>query len=446
MHCFVARRYRVLQLRVVLWLAATAAVATPAAQAADAGVTLRLWSGTFFGGPGARTTVVPVPAAGAFSQYTSARFTGSIAVPTACRANFTVLTDGVARLWVDDHLLVDVRAPSATPNTSAAVEPFAFTSTAPVPFRLEYAHYEGDAPLLLLSWTLSTGTAPVPVPPTAFTTTVSPAEATRQAMRDRQYDGVGASAHPWGTYDWDSMASHVLLPAGFAVDATLGEQEGGAVLGNVWAFRQSAPAVVTPGPHSPNGSEYTSLRIGSWRNASCSVVIESAVLPSADADADATPTLGLLATSSGSDCSRFVLLVRPKFLWGYAGSATQGASAATFVATIPGSLTSPTVVVTALSGTPVTPFPAAGPAYIAMPLSVDGAAVGIATGVAPRDVATVAAAAAEGRQATLARRNRFGDGELAEVWDATDAVIQWNTVFTPVRGMSHTRCCCLRLC
>ena len=51
--------------------------------------------------------------------YFSARWTGNLTAPAAGSYNFTALTDGGVRLWVDDHLLIDAWTPaSKQPATS----------------------------------------------------------------------------------------------------------------------------------------------------------------------------------------------------------------------------------------------------------------------------------------------------------------------------------------
>ena len=424
--------------------AAVAIEAAPPPPALDAsrapsaiGLTATIWDTTCWaslGGAGASTLAPNVNfTAGSYnlSDYSSVRFIGTIAPPSgnATAANFTVASDGIVRLWVDDHLLIDVQAPSTSAVATVAVEAYRFRGAAPVKFRLDYAHYTGVRPSLVLSWALAGRPGVAVVPSSAFTPNVAPAEATRQRLRDRQY----SPRQPWQTYFYSSMGAHVLMPSGFAVDVTLGDLTTGALLGNLQLFRQSSPAIVAVGAHSPNGSDYSRLSIDRWLNASCAVVLESTVMPSRDASP--TPSLGIVATSVGSACAHLALVVRPKFVWGYAGNASV-VNAAAFAASVPGRMFGP-VVVQSADGAASVAFPGAGPVYIALQLAPQGASgsavVGVATGAAPRTVAEIQAAASVARAATLARRDRFGAGDLADVWDSLDAVIQWNTIYTPVR-------------
>ena len=157
-----------------------------------------MWSGTFWWGMGTSTIAPNVD----FTDYTlapnsSARLSGTISAPTNVHATFSLTTDGIARVWVDDHLLIDIAVPAnATTGTvtAVAVEPFVFGAR-PATFRVDYAHYTLTTPTLLLYW--STGdAAPSIVPPSAFTTDVSPPEAMRQALRAR----LVAPPVPWQTW------------------------------------------------------------------------------------------------------------------------------------------------------------------------------------------------------------------------------------------------------
>jgi putative isomerase len=73
-------------------------------------------------------------------------------------------------------------------------------------------------------------------------------------------------AQGWNTWDVNSMTTHVLLPMGLAIhvgmkhNSTLG---GTDFLDNALVGRQSAGAVVTPGPHAWDGS-YTDLSVD-WK-------------------------------------------------------------------------------------------------------------------------------------------------------------------------------------
>lgn len=383
---------------------------------ASADITRVLFPNTAFGpASAASSTVVPVPSAVGFPAFSSARFEGSVSVPRAQLVNFTIRTDGSVRLWVDDHLILDDDEITA-PRTVQPLLAYAFTTTAPLPFRLEYARGDGTAgaATLEVSWSGNFTNAAV-VPAAAFSTTTAPSHALRQALRDRQL----APAVQWQTYDNPTMGAHVRMPQAFSLDATLADTAGaGEVLGDVIVYRRAHPAITYVGAHSYNGSDFTELRIDAWGGRACTVTFVTTVV-AGGAD------LLFLASANGTGCATLALLVRPRMLWSRAGS---------FAATAPGELTAsapgfPDTVVYAVGATPV-PFAKGGDYSWALPLA-GGATVGYATG-SLRSVAVMAAAIADarGRQETALAKW----GELSDVYIPQASVIAWNTMCVGGRG------------
>jgi hypothetical protein len=105
-----------------------------------------------------------------------------------------------------------------------------------VPIRVEYTRPGGGggAGVLLLEWVtggsdnditntrtnlaiVAPRAAPVTVPSSAFTPTLTAPQVEREAMRRRLYEPVV----PWQTYAASSMTGHTLCPTGFVVRFTV---------------------------------------------------------------------------------------------------------------------------------------------------------------------------------------------------------------------------------
>ena len=292
-----------------------------------------------------------------------------------------------------------------------------FVAGVPQPFRLEYSRWTSGTAALSLRWSGNV-TAAQEVPTSAFTPTVSPAEVERVRLRDRLINPAVA----WQTYNNPTMGSHVLMPAGLIVDATLADLSTGDVLGDIIVFRRSNPALSLAGLHSLNGSDYTQLSLSRWGKRICDVSFETTV------DA-AGVNLRFLATSNGSDCEHLALLVKPAMMDERPGSFSGGAGTAqALVATVPGF---GSVTVTAVGATSVV-FPnATGDVYFALPL---GGVVGYVTGAAPPpSVADIQASIAAARAIVVASKSRYGD--LADIYEAMESILTWNTMFTPIEGV-----------
>jgi len=384
-------------------------------------VNWQAWNNTAFGPAAAAvlTTVACVNATGtaaASGNYTSVAVVGNIISPITDLMVFTVVTDGAVRLWVDDNLLVDNSTVDvAPPRGLVAIAGVPFTAGVPRTLRLEYSHWTASSPALALWWQGNVTAAAV-VPPDAYTATITSAQIERAAVRDRLY----APAVAWGTYNNPSMGDHVQLPSGAAFTTTLVDTATNDTLGDILVYRDAQPAITTVGPHSYNGSDATSLRLDRWGGRACTIVL--ATTTSADG-AD----LYYTAAANGTDCATLALVVGPTVLFGHAGGAVRVAPGVLRI-DMPGF---PSVVGYSTTGDDGVPFPNASlPVYWALPLAAG--TVGFSTG-ANVSVTHMSAAIAAALASQTASYSRFGD--LADVYEAMQSVLAWNTAYTPYEGV-----------
>ena len=384
------------------------------------GLTANIWSGTRFNGPGGGTIAPNLN----FTNYTladnsSVSFYGSIASAREDWLTLSIETDGLVRLWIDDHLLIADSAHSTTVRNLTAGLNMPL-SPAPLPFKLEYIHYSGIAPRLVLRWA-GNFTAPGVVPPSAFTLAVTKAAQDRENLRSR----LARPTKVWQTWDNPTMAAHVHVPSGFSLYFTLGHLGTQQTLGDIIVFRRSSPAIVRVGPHDLGGSDYTELNVSRWLGLSCDVSLRTTVLyPSSD--------LSLLATSAGPDCPMLVLLVTTSMMFNAAGMVAQ-TDPGHITPTLPGLFPPPMIDVFALPGGELAPFTTSASAYIALRLpGNDSVPVGVSTGMV-HALPEIQSAMAAARAATLAPRSAFA-GDLAVVYDIVAGVLGWSTIFTPLEG------------
>jgi hypothetical protein len=417
-------------------LLAALCVAPPPGVRAQLNMTV--WSNTALG-PAAAGSSALVPAvnfssaaggaAAPLADYSSARFDGTVCSPFTQYVYFSIVTSGAVRLWIDDHLVIDgsgygaanATSPPRVANASAILN-VPMAAGAPVPIRLEYTQYAGPA-VLQLYWQANF-TALQVVPPSALAPNVSAAEVQRQALRDRLY----APPVQWQTYYNPSMGTHVHMPDGFAVDLTIADTRTEEVLGPIFVFRQSSPAIVWVGLHSANGSDFSQVLVFAWGQRQCNVTLEStvAVVAAAGGAAAGRQDLQLVVSSVGADCNHMVLLVQPLWLWGHAGTA-NASGPGVFTAYAPGF---PDITVYSASG-PGGSFPNVTTGFV-LPLSSTGGAVGVSTG-APYSVAAMQANVAAAAAAAAAALNQYG--ELADLYGVIQTIIWWNTIYTPYEGV-----------
>jgi hypothetical protein len=388
------------------------------ATAARAELIQQLWNSLAFAPQAfaATTTIPSLNVSSDFPSLCSARFSGTISDASTELVNFTIYTDGGVRLWINEFLVVDGGGNfSGAPRFVKSFLEIPFTAGgAPLPFRLEYTRWNNSAAATLqLFWSGNTTAFDV-VPASAFTPAVSNFITQRNALRDR----LEVPRVPWQTYSMASMGTHVLMPAGFALSASLAVVNASATLRSVVPFRNGDPALVRPGLRSLNGSDYTLLTI-QWRAvADATVTFETTVNSSA---------LVFLATCVGGGCSSLLLIVEPVMMQERAGAFSAGADGRTLSADLPGF---PSVTATALSG--VAPSCAAAPC-ISLPLG--GGFAGFWTGAGAPPSVTDAQTALSAAAAEARASEDFAFGDLAPLWEGLSSALAWSTVYTPYEGV-----------
>jgi hypothetical protein len=405
--------------------ALAALLAASSSSPASAQLNQLVWGNSAFAPLAAATTsLVPnLNFTTAFAQpYSSVRFTGTISTAQDDLITFSAETDAGLRLWVDDHLVINDGTGTGQ-RTSTSFLNIPFTAGVGQFFRLEYNLWAGTpvsstTPLQL--WWSGNNTAKAVVPGSAFSPTVSSAQQQRFLVRDSL---ISPNVSAWQTYNNPSMLSHVLMPGGFIVDATLIDTSNNASLGNVIVFRQSNPAVVFIGGHSVNGSDFTSLSLGKWGPRECDVTFQTTVV-------NGGQDLLFLASSNGTDCAHMALLVKPFMATERAGNISMGSDGVSFVANLPGF---GAVTTHAVGANPV-PFPPANvTTYLALPFGANGGIVGFSTGPAPYAIEYMQAAIASASAAQAQFKEKYG--EYSDVADGISSVILWNTMFTPIEGV-----------
>jgi hypothetical protein len=434
-------------------------------QAACGALTRATYGNTVFGLPAAldESPNVALPPTTPGAPF-SVLFTGTIAPPAVESLFFSATTDGVLRLYIDDHLVLDDSA-SGCARTIHSWLNFPARSTAPVPLRLEYSHPSAacGAPALALHWEgNSTARADVPASALAPAPTAGP-RAELAALRTRLYEPLV----PWQTYFAPHMGAHALQPTGLVLSFSIGDLAG-RWLGELRPFPSFQPAAVAPGGHSLNGSDYTALHVSRWgaHNATVSLFTTAAAAGGGGgacsgtlgAGAAARCDLALVAACQGSDCAQLVLVASLSYAWLGAGSAGVEGNA-TLAATPAGF-----APVSARALTPGAALPPAGakfpPASLQLPFAAvadlpwagpgGGAAVAVAAlctaggsgggggGAAPaasslaQAIALVAAARARYEGSAAARG--FSP-RAAAAYEPMRAVLGWNVIFTHFLGV-----------
>jgi len=360
-----------------------------------------------------------------FPALCSVRFTGTIVdVSAAELLNFSVVSDGGVRLWVDDYLVVDFGGNRTTgsPQRFLSFLEVPFSLGEPRPFRLEYSRWGNLGPATLQLWWSGNTTSLSEVPGTAFAPNSSSFLTQRAALRDR----LEAPSMPWQTYYFHNMGAHVMMPAGMALSSSLALAGGAASLGGISVFRNGNPALVRPGLRSLDGSDYTLLTISQWTKApNATITFETTVL--------GKDGLVFLASCTGSDCSALSLVVQPLMMAERAGSFWGSADNKTLHADLPGY---GSVTVLALGVSAATVDSSSAVPVLSLPLGL-GYPVGYfasASGATPPSlqaaqdaIATAAVACAAAQTAAY--------GPLAPLWEGLSSALAWNTMFTPYEGV-----------
>lgn len=189
------------------------------------------------------------PCPGVTVDVFSARFDATVTASTAGSYEFAVRTNGAARLWVDDHILVDTSCQLAsvrggvscstwamplTPSTQLYAGGFRSNITRGIEsglhLRVEWLHYGGDDATIEVMWRPSiptdeargghageeqrTDVAFEPIPPSALSPTLTRAEEWRQRMQSDMSRG-------WNTWSRDSAARHVHLPTAVGIEVVV---------------------------------------------------------------------------------------------------------------------------------------------------------------------------------------------------------------------------------
>ena len=230
-------------------------------------------------------------------------------------------------------------------------------------------------------------------------------------MHAPEYDLLKKNlARGWNTWNVRSVMSHVLLPAGLALNLAIQEYASGAYLKEALIGRQGKDdEAIHPGLRSYDGS-YTELQL-TWRT----IVLE--VQSTTDGD-----DLLLLITPKANQLKPCTLVLETGFLWNRPGYFHHSPTA-------PGTITAyfqSSSVTLLSSGTPVSiPHAATQSPYIA----VSGhEPVAFSTGK-KRTVAEAQQLLAARREALIAARAHAG--ELAEVYAATQTCLAWDTIYDP---------------
>lgn len=399
--------------------------AVQSSSSAASGLNMLVWPNTAYAPPDAATvtqvSVINFTSTSNFvPSYTSVRFTGTIMTTVDDLITFTAVTDGGVRLWIDDHLTID-DGNTHSSRSSVAFLNIPFIAGTPQPFRLEYTHFDSTvlSPSLQLNWQGNVTVAGI-VPTTAFTPIVANAEVLRTQLRDRLINPACA----WQTYNNPTMGSHVHMPSGFIVDATLADTQTNSILGDIIVFRRSNPAVTMVGGHSKNGSDYTELHISQWRSRQCDIVFQTTVVNNGQ-------DIQFLATSNGTDCAHMVLLLQPSMLAERYGAFMVGSDSNSIMATLPGF---DSIVIHAIGASSV-PFNANVSVSLALPLDAMGngnSVVGYYSG-SPVTIDTMESNIATAK--AIQAMDKVSYGELADAYDALSSIILWNTMFTPIEGV-----------
>lgn len=225
----------------------------------------------------------------------------------------------------------------------------------------------------------------------------------------RQYEQMKHElASDWNTWNTRSVMAHVLLPHGFQLQFGLKEYKNTSYLREALIGRQSGETV-RPGPRSYDGS-YTELTL-TWQD------IELRVQTATDGD-----DLVMLATPLRSQLTPPKLIVECGVLWNRPGIVRRRSDG-----TIEGEFADRLIEVYATEPH-VDDFhvPTASPYYA---LTLNGP-VGVSTG-RPRTLGEIGAILATQRQVLLAGKAAYG--EHADVYDAMQTCLAWDTVYDPVQ-------------
>ncbi len=219
-------------------------------------------------------------------------------------------------------------------------------------------------------------------------------------------------AQGWNTWDTHNMLAHVLLPEGLEINVSI---DRGEIFGNSYLTRAlvgQAEVTVAPGPHAIDGSyteltlEYRGLRLRVQSAAEREDLV-MLVTPLAD---NRKPTTASVVFQAG-------------MLWNHKGHVTAAPNAIGVALPTGRAFSITATGETTLNGEVIGPGP-----YLAASLAKP---VGLSTGPR-RTLAEVQAIIERGQARYRERINSFGSS--AELADAIETVLGWDTIYEPERG------------
>ena len=133
----------------------------------------QIWPSTAFAPQAAasasRTPAIAFANAAGFPALCSARFSGTIVAATAQLFNFSIVSEGGVRLWVNDFLVIDAAGNrTGPPARRASFLNVPLAAGVPLPLRLEYSRWGAGGGATLQLWWSGNATAEALVPAAAL--------------------------------------------------------------------------------------------------------------------------------------------------------------------------------------------------------------------------------------------------------------------------------------
>ena len=368
----------------------------------------------------------------------SIRLTGTLSASSPQQwHNFsiTVGPTALARLWVDDHRLVDAWSPrpigdTNTPTTPGLLPNVTMGSQRPVFVRVDLRPMDDSPVQFALSWAAGSAAAHVLIPSEQFSPEVSSQQSARRDLQE-------AAATGWNHWARRSQLAQIALPQQVGVELSIKNSSGAVYSG---ALPEPQRTQVRMGVHAYDGS-FSSISVVPFPDAPvgerANITVETAHVPSSSR----RPSLDVAAASGEiGDCvivvhtnssAELSLVVQAEAFWGAAARITANPANNT-VTMQSGDLGSITVSV---SGGVVTVDPESKAVAIVATFAGPSQAVVISlsfTGTVYSDADALRAismqrAAAEKSLAAGSKRA----GGLSEAYDAMSTVIAWNVNFDP---------------
>jgi len=223
-----------------------------------------------------------------------------------------------------------------------------------------------------------------------------------------EYTAIKAKlARGWNTWNTRSVLSHVLLPQGFAINLCIKEYAGRRYLKEALIGRHGEEDErIVPGLHAYDGS-YSELRL-QWQG--IEVTVQSAT---------SGQDLVLLVTPHKSQKRPALLIAETGLLWNRPGILQQDDKG--IKASLPGG----EIRLYATQPADDDPYLATQTPSLAMRLT---GPIGLTTGK-PRSLAEIYDIVSQQEQAQRRHKGKFG--ELAEVYNAIQTCLAWDTIYEP---------------